>query len=71
VELYFHSPIRLHGVVLSLKKAQGQPNLYLYLYLYLTKFFYVKLGLSHKRKKTLKVFEKGVLRRTVDVGRRK
>jgi hypothetical protein len=27
VELYFHSPVRLHGVVL-IKKAQGQ--LYLY-----------------------------------------
>jgi hypothetical protein len=32
VELSLHSPIRLHGVVLSL--AQGQ----LYLYLYLIKF---------------------------------
>jgi hypothetical protein len=32
VELYLHSPIRLHGVVFSLKKTQGQ--LYLYLYLY-------------------------------------
>jgi hypothetical protein len=30
LELYFHSPIRLHGVVLSLKKAQGQLDLYLY-----------------------------------------
>jgi hypothetical protein len=29
VELYLHSPIRLHGMVLNLKKAQGQ--LYLYL----------------------------------------
>jgi hypothetical protein len=28
VELYLHSPVRLHGVVLSLNKAQGQ--LYLY-----------------------------------------
>jgi hypothetical protein len=24
VELYLYSPIRLHGVVLSLEKAQGQ-----------------------------------------------
>jgi hypothetical protein len=32
VELYLHSPIRLHAVVLSLKKGTGQ--LYLYLYLY-------------------------------------
>jgi hypothetical protein len=30
VELYLHSPIRLHGIVLSLRKAQGQ--LYLCLY---------------------------------------
>jgi hypothetical protein len=28
VELYLHSPVRLHGMVFSLKKAQGQ--LYLY-----------------------------------------
>jgi len=30
VELYIYSPIRLHGVVLSQKKAHG--HLYLYLY---------------------------------------
>jgi hypothetical protein len=29
VELYLHSPIRLHGVVLSLKKAQGHLCLHL------------------------------------------
>jgi hypothetical protein len=32
VELYLHSPIRLHGVLLS--KAQGQLYLNLYLYFY-------------------------------------
>jgi hypothetical protein len=29
VELYLHSPVRLHGVVISLEKAKG--NFYLYL----------------------------------------
>jgi hypothetical protein len=37
VELYFHSSIRLHGVVLSYRKAQGK--LYLYLFVFLVAAF--------------------------------
>jgi len=40
-ELYLHSPIRLHGVVLSLKETQGQ------LYLYILGIVYFGIDWMH------------------------